>query len=327
MASAAPIERITTVVRLHGAGQVGKGEDVIYSPDDQLEFQRAGSIHSLEGTHTLASFAALLDGIDLLPGGGRFPGSGQYRRWAFESAALDLALRLAGRPFADVVAITPGPVRFVLSMDLSAPEHLERFRTLRARFPEARFKLDADPMWNEGLLAELAASEAVDVVDLKGAYKGTPVDQPGDPDLYRRVVDLLPEVWLEDPDLTPGTRAVLEPVSDRITWDAPIHSADDIIALPYPPRMINIKPSRFGTLAGLLDALDYCRDRGIGLYGGGQFELGLGRGQVQALASVFYPDAPNDVAPVGYNLLDPPEALPSSPLHPKLLETGFGWQA
>ena len=52
------------------------------------------------------------------------------------------------------------------------------------------------------------------------------------------------------------------------------------------------------------------------MYGGGQFELGVGRGQIQYLASLFHSDSPNDVAPAGYNLdpLDP--ELPQSPLAP-----------
>ena len=37
------------------------------------------------------------------------------------------------------------------------------------------------------------------------------------------------------------------------------------------------------------------------LYGGGQFELGVGRDQIEALASLFYPDGPNDVAPREYH--------------------------
>ena len=37
------------------------------------------------------------------------------------------------------------------------------------------------------------------------------------------------------------------------------------------------------------------------MYGGGQFELGPGRRQIQKLASVFYADGPNDVAPSEYN--------------------------
>ena len=82
----------------------------------------------------------------------------------------------------------------------------------------------------------------------------------------------------------------------------------------YPPRMVNIKPSRLGGLRNLLDAFDYCAERGIGNYGGGQFELGVGRGQIQYLASLFHADAPNDVAPSGYNLPEPPSGSAASPL-------------
>ena len=41
-----------------------------------------------------------------------------YRRWAFESAALDLALAQAGRSLADVLEREPRPVNFVVSMRL-----------------------------------------------------------------------------------------------------------------------------------------------------------------------------------------------------------------
>ncbi len=70
--------------------------------------------------------------------------------------------------------------------------------------------------------------------------------------------------------------------------------------------MVNVKPSRFGSLRALMDGYDYLAERGIGAYGGGQFELGPGRGQIQYLASLFHPDTPNDVAPGGYNVPDPP---------------------
>jgi hypothetical protein len=93
--------------------------------------------------------------------------------------------------------------------------------------------------------------------------------------------------------------------------------------------MVNIKPSRFGPLSELFGAYDYCDEQGIGAYGGGQTELGVGRGHIQYLASVFHPDTPNDVAPSGYN--DPDQAtkpgLPNSPLQPDLDEVGFRWKA
>jgi hypothetical protein len=118
--------------------------------------------------------------------------------------------------------------------------------------------------------------------------------------------------------------AVLEPHRDRITWDMPIHSVADIEALPFPPRMLNVKPSRFGSLAALFETYDYCAAHRIGLYGGGQFELGPGRGQIQYLASLFHPDAPNDVAPGAFNHPQPRTGLPASPLEPQPT-AGFRW--
>ena len=64
------------------------------------------------------------------------------------------------------------------------------------------------------------------------------------------------------------------------------------------PRTVNLKPSRFGSVRALFDGYDFCAERGMGAYGGGQYELGVGRGQIQYLAALFHPDAPNDIAPV-----------------------------
>ena len=89
--------------------------------------------------------------------------------------------------------------------------------------------------------------------------------------------------------------------------------------------MVNIKPSRIGSLPDLCATYDYCAERGIGAYGGGQFELGPGRGQAQYLASMFHPDTPNDLAPAAYNLDEPAAGLPSSPLPVAADATGFRW--
>jgi hypothetical protein len=141
-------------------------------------------------------------------------------------------------------------------------------------------------------------------------------------------VEAFPDAWIEDPDVvTAETAAVLADQHGRITWDAPIHSIADIQSLPFAPRMVNLKPSRLGGLKPLFTAYDYCAERGIGAYGGGQFELGPGRGQAQYLASLFHPDTPNDLAPVGFNENDPPDGLPASPLPPTADATGFRWGA
>ncbi len=63
------------------------------------------------------------------------------------------------------------------------------------------------------------------------------------------------------------------------------------------------------------------------MYGGGQFELGYGRGQIQALASLFYADTPNDVAPGVYNESEPRPGLPASPLEPPVRPIGFSWDS
>jgi hypothetical protein len=314
--------RKTTVVRLRGAGEEGIGEDVTYHGEEHDRLQERGPDLPLPGAWTLGSFSNHLATLSLFEGEPAMHAYLDYRRWAFESAALDLALRQAGLSLGRAVGRTPRPVSFVVSMGLGTPPSTERFAGWLALYPSLRFKLDANPDWTDELVAELAASGAVDSIDLKGQYRGTVVDTPADPELYRRVAEGLPRAWLEDPGLTEETLPVLEPHRDRVTWDAIIHSVEDIAELPWPPRTVNVKPSRFGSVERLFAAYDYCEERGIGAYGGGQWELGPGRGQIQLLAALFHPDTPNDVAPRGYNLA-PEAGLPSSPLEVTPRETGF----
>jgi hypothetical protein len=320
-------ERLTTVVRLRGGGVDGIGEDVVYSADDQRALQEAGPVHDLAGGYALGEFCELIDGLDLFP---REPEHGDvsrlYRRWTFHSAALDLALRQAGRPLHAALGRSPQPLTFVVSLRLGEPPSMTPISARLAHYPTLRFKLDATSSWTPELIAALVATGSVDSVDFKALYRGTIVDQAPDPVLYSRVVEAFPSAWLEDPDVvSDGTAAVLASVHDRITWDAPIHSIADIEALPFPPGMVNIKPSRIGGLGKLCDTYDYCAEHGIGAYGGGQFELGPGRGQAQYLASLFHPDTPNDLAPAGFNQNDPPPGLPASPLAPAPDTVGFRW--
>ncbi|HEV3128419.1 MAG TPA: hypothetical protein VGY32_05520 [Solirubrobacteraceae bacterium] len=320
-------ERLTTVVHLSGAGQEGRGEDVVYDAVDHTLLQEAGPVHELLGTYTLGEFCQLIDTLDLFPEPPQREVSRLYRRWTFHSAGLDLALRQAGRSLHEALGRAPVPITFVVSLRLGEPPSLDPITRRLARYPSLRFKLDPTSSWTPELIDELVATGSVDSVDFKSLYRGTVVDQPPDPVLYRRVAEAFPDAWLEDPDVvTPETAAVLADAHDRITWDAPIHSIADIEALPFPPRMVNIKPSRVGGLKALCDTYDYCAERVIGAYGGGQFELGPGRGQAQYLASLFHPDTPNDLAPSGYNVDDPPPGLPSSPLPPAPEAIGFRWQ-
>jgi L-alanine-DL-glutamate epimerase-like enolase superfamily enzyme len=301
--------RVTTLVRLHGSGEEGQGEDVTWYAEAHERELAAGAVLPLAGTWTLESFTDSL-AIDE-----------PWRRWAYESAALDLALRQAGRSLAAALGREPRPVSFVVSPGLGDPPSSAPLRRYVELYPQLRFKLDPNDGWTEELVAELAEAATVVTADMKAFYATDAA--PPDPELYRRVAEAFPEAWIEDPALTPETDGVLEPHRERITWDAPIHSIADVEALPFRPRTLNSKPSRFGRLQALLDFYDWTHAQGIALYGGGMFELGPGRGQIQYLASLFHPDAPNDVAPGGYNAREPAPGLPPSPLPPPGDSPGF----
>jgi len=314
--------RKSTVIHLAGGGEDGVGEDVTYDAVEHDLQRERGAVLPLAGEWTLHTFSQHLETLPLFDHEPEQHAYLDYRRWAFESAALDLALRQAGRPLGAVVGRPARPLTFVVSMRLGEPATTGRLRAWLDLYPTLRFKLDATPDWSDELVAELAATGAVDSVDFKGQYHGTSVDTVPDPALYRRVVDGLPDAWLEDPALTPETEPVLEPHRERVTWDAIIHSVEDIEALRWPPRTVNVKPSRFGSVERLFAAYDHCAARRIGAYGGGQFELGVGRDQIQLLAALFHPGTPNDVAPGGFNL-DPAPGLPASPLAVIPRPTGF----
>lgn len=295
--------RVTTTVQLAGGGAQGRGEDVTYEPESHDMFP---ADLTLAGTHTLDTLSRALDGLDLL----------DYRRWAFESAALDLALRQRGVSLGEAVGREYSPVRFVVSTSGDIREWL-------AVDPELEFKVDTRSDWTRELMDELAATGSVRCVDIKGHYVGDWVERV-EPSQYRDVLEAFGGAVIEDAAFTDESRDLLRDAAERLSFDAPIHSVADIEALEVRPGWMNIKPSRFGSCRRLFEAIAYCEERGIRLYGGGQFELGVGRGQIQVLASLYYPDGANDVAPSVYNEPPPRAGLPSSPLVPLTRAEGFG---
>jgi L-alanine-DL-glutamate epimerase-like enolase superfamily enzyme len=318
-------ERLSTVFVLTGGGHEGRGEDVTYEAEAHTAQQEHGATLELAGDWTLGAFSEHVATLDSFPGfTPQHPVYRNYRRWAIESAALDLALRQAGTSLHELVMREPQPITFVVSSRMGEPPTVDPVTRRLAAYPTLRFKLDATPEWTDELIAELVATDAVDSIDFKGAYKGTAVDVETDADLYRRVAEAFPDAWLEDPDLDDeDARRALLAHQDRITWDAPIHSVEDILSRPVMPRTVNLKPSRFGTIRALFEAYEFCEQRGMGAYGGGQYELGIGRDQIQLLAAIFHPNGPNDIAPGGYDALDPEPGLPVSPLDPRPATTGF----
>jgi hypothetical protein len=320
-------ERVTTHVRLVGGGTDGLGEDVSVFREDGTALHETRASLPLEGEWTLAGFCDHLAALELWPEPPEWDGSRRYRNWAFESAALDLALRQAGRALHDVLGLEPRPVRFVNSLGLGEQPSIEHVRRRLARSPGVRFKLDAEATWSRALIDEVAATGAVDTIDFKGQYGFEVKDPEALGALYDRVLAAFPDAYLEDPHDLPEIARRLGQHVERVSYDAPIQGAEDIGATPLPARVVNVKPSRIGSLRALFEVYARCGRERRPTYGGGMGELGVGRGQIELLAALFHADAPNDVAPSAYNEDDPPGGLPASPLAPRPEAAGFRWAA
>lgn len=276
--------RETAIVDLEGGGKHGFGEEVTFQTDDLLQ---ASASTAWQFSGTVGEFSLWLASQDLFMHTPQYEVVRHYRRWAFEAAALDLALRQAGARFDEVIDRTPEPVRFVIS---PAPGFAE--------FPaHARLKIDA---------LDLRAGLPVDVIDFKGG---------GDRATVEAALELYPDALLEDPPVVVA--------GARVSWDIAITSADAVRRLPERPNAINVKPARLGSVAALFELYELCTTAGIAMYGGGQHELGPGRDQIQLLAALFHPNAPNDVAPTGYHEPSPAPGLPTSPLE-IIPRVGFG---
>ena len=214
--------RVTTTVVLAGSDEIGQGEDVTYSAEAHDDVPDG---LMLAGTWSLEDFSYRLDEFEELTEG--------FRRWAFESAALDLALRQAETGLGEALGRKERPVRFVVSTR-AAPE-----RWLEVG-PDLEFKLDAEKDWDRELLQRLRALDRVRVVDLKAYYHGTVVDLEQNPELYRALAEELPDVVIEDAWLEDGLREPLAGAEDRLSFDGPIHSLADLDDLPLEPRWLII---------------------------------------------------------------------------------------
>ena len=254
------------------------------------------------GSWTLGSFSESLDGFagssDLPEDNAAF----DYRRWAWESAALDLALRQAGTTLAEAVGREHRPVTYVVST------RVENVEPLLEIYPDARFKLDPGPDWGDETIDRLSALGRVDTADFKGVYRGS-FGQPPNPALYRRIAEAFPRAWLEDPGLDDETDEVLRPHRDRVTWDAPIHSVADVEALPFPPRCLNVKPSRFGTVERLFDFYEWCARRTSRCTAAASSSSASAGCRSRSSRRCSIRDMPNDVAPAEFNQPEIPHGV------------------
>lgn len=311
--------RVTTVIALHGDGETGLGEDVTYdaSDHDAPDALVSALEPALVGTWTFDELSGALADLDLFPAAGPERAlSRSFRRWGIESAALDLALRQADTDLGAALGRPYRPVRFVTSTRLGDPPRADRLHELLSANPDVEFKLDPTPSWSDELVDELASMGRVRILDSKGRYDPDEVEVAGrlEPADYRRLAEAFPDAIFEDPAEDDRVAAVLAEAGVRVSFDYPIRGVEDVESQAPEPVAINVKPSRFGSIESVLETVAFCQEAGLDLYGGGQFELDVGRGQIQVLASLFYPDGPNDVAPAPYNDPTVPASLPVGPL-------------
>ena len=148
-----------------------------------------------------------------------------YRRWAFESAALDLALRQEGCSLGTLLGLEYRPVRFCVSAG-DPEEWLQHDPTME-------FKLDATPDWSREYMERLQATGRVACVDLKSYYEGTVVDNPPDRPLPQRR-RVLPRRRHRGRRPTDETRAILEPAADAAELGRAGALARRRAGLPFP---------------------------------------------------------------------------------------------
>lgn len=332
-------ERVTTIVELHGGGETGRGEDVSYSTDTQAALPEHYAALELAGEWTIGSLSEHLETLgELVPKAPASDDKAGFHRWALESAALDLGLRQRGCDLAELVQGNWEPVRVSLSMGLGDPPSADIVARWLERDPSITFKLDTSMSWDHQLVAELAQhSSAISTVDFKGLYSGPWIKNDYPPTLYEAVAHGLPDALIEDAKLTSDSLDALdEDAIARLAWDYPLTAPRDVPGLPgstatfsdLRPGAVNIKPSRFGSIERLFGTIMLCDAEGIPCYAGGQFELGIGRTQVQAIASLCFPDAPNDCAPAMFHNATPAsDDVPLGPVNVPGGRTGFGWDA
>ena len=316
--------RVTTEIHLFGAGEQGAGEEVGgpgLEPHEALRALVPGL--ALRGRYTLASFCDHVAGLELWTEPPQWELMRGFRRWAFESAALDLALRQASMALHAALDREPRPLRFVNSLGLGERPAADRVVRRLAAYPDLRFKLDAHPAWTSEIIAALVDTNAVDVIDFKGCYGLEVTDEAALVTLYQRLIPVMPDALVEDPHPLDTVTALLMGAEARVSYDAPIRCVNDLATTAVRARTVNVKPSRVGSISALLELYAHCAAQDLALYGGGMGELGVGRGQIQLLAAIFHPDGPNDVAPSAFNAPELASGLPTSPLDPLPSATGF----
>ena len=278
----------------------------------------------LAGEWTLESFCDHLATLDQWPEPPEWGAARLYRNWAFESAALDLALRQAGRALHEVVEREPRPLTFVNSLGLGDPPSTDTIHRRLARYPDVHFKLDAAAAWTLAICEDLAATGAVDIVDFKGQYGMEIEDPEALATMYRHVIATFPDALLEDAHDLPEIAELIAPHAGRVSYDAPIHTVDDLATVPFSPSHDQHQAVPHRRAARAARALRPLRGRGhrdVRRRDGRERRRRAARSSCSARSTT--PTGPTTRAEPVQPASDPPEGLPTSPLPPQPEATGF----
>jgi L-alanine-DL-glutamate epimerase-like enolase superfamily enzyme len=293
--------RPTSTIRIGGAGEMGLGENVAFSGEAHSAFVDLArlierQLRAAGGGLMVTDAMSLVERVTTRePAERRAPAQAaisRYARAAVEAALIDLGLRQAGLGIGALAGVAEARLRFVVSFDGGGDPvgHIDR---LRAAGWCGALKLDVDPGWSGSIRRAIAAEAGLAILDFKGRGDGALVC-----DLSGR----FPAAVFEDPPSTEG--------HPRCARDAPVVDVDAASAALACGEAINLKAPRMGGPLAALRALELARNTAarvgaLRAYWGGMFEVGAGRRQARALAALFCPDAPNDLAP---HDLGPPAA-------------------
>ena len=171
-----------------------------------------GPVLPLAGEWTLESFCDHLAELDQWPVAAGWDMARRWRNWAFESAALDLALNQAGRALHEAIGRTPPPGAVRQLARPRRPAHLRPDPRAGSSATRACASSSTPPpAWTPALIDEVGGTGAVEIVDFKGHYGLDFGELPALLAMYERVIAAFPDALLEDAHDLPEVAALLAP--------------------------------------------------------------------------------------------------------------------